>query len=47
MVIAGKSPKKKGRKATAEGAIRGGNGGSGTSEDPITALKNTVCKFFC
>jgi hypothetical protein len=47
MVIAGKSPKKKGRKATAEGAIRGDNGGSGTSEDPITALKNTVCKFFC
>src|SRR5882672_1877547 len=46
MVIADKSPKKKGRKATADAAVPGG-GSSGSSEDPITALKNTVCKLFC
>jgi hypothetical protein len=46
MVIADKSPKKKGRKVTADAAAPGG-GGSGSSDDPITALKNTVCKLFC
>jgi len=46
MVIADKSPKKKGRKVTADAAAPGG-GSSGSSEDPITALKNTVCKLFC
>jgi uncharacterized protein YkwD len=47
MVIADKSPKKKGRKVTADAAAApGGNASSGTS-DPITALKNTVCKIFC
>jgi hypothetical protein len=46
MVIADKSPKKKGRKVTADAAAPGG-GSSANSEDPITALKNTVCKLFC
>jgi hypothetical protein len=46
MVIADKSPKKKGRKVTADATVGGGNGSSGTSDDPITALKNTVCKLF-
>jgi hypothetical protein len=46
MVIADKSPKKKGRKVTADAAAPGG-GSSASSEDPITALKNTVCKLFC
>jgi len=46
MVIADKSPKKKGRKVTADAAVPGG-GSSASSEDPITALKNTVCKLFC
>jgi hypothetical protein len=27
-------------------APRGGSGSSGTSADPITALKTTVCKLF-
>jgi uncharacterized protein YkwD len=47
MVIADKSPKKKGRKITADAAPRGDSGSSAISEDPITALKNTVCKLFC
>src|SRR6185503_13858865 len=47
MVIADKSPKKKGRKVTADAAPQGDSGSSATSEDPITALKNTVCKLFC
>jgi hypothetical protein len=47
MVIADKSPKKKGRKVTADAAVPAGNGSSASSEDPITALKNTVCKLFC
>jgi uncharacterized protein YkwD len=47
MVIADKSPKKKGRKVTADAAAGGGNASSATSEDPLTALKNTVCKLFC
>jgi hypothetical protein len=47
MVIADKSPKKKGRKVTADAAPRSDSGSSATSEDPITALKNTVCKLFC
>ena len=47
MVIADKSPKKKGRKVTADAAAGGGNGSAGMSENPLTALKNTVCKIFC
>ena len=47
MVIADKSPKKKGRKVTADAAAGGGNGGAGMSENPLTTLKNTVCKIFC
>jgi hypothetical protein len=49
MVIADKSPKKKGRKVTADAAAGGGGGGgsAGMSENPLTALKNTVCKIFC
>jgi uncharacterized protein YkwD len=47
MVIADKSPKKKGRKVTADAAAGGGNGGAGISENPLTALKNTVCKYLC
>jgi uncharacterized protein YkwD len=48
MVIADKSPKKKGRKVTADAAAGGGgNGSAGISENPLTALKDTVCKIFC
>jgi uncharacterized protein YkwD len=51
MVIADKSPKKKGRKVTADAAAGGGSGSAsastGSSENPLTALKNTVCKIFC
>jgi len=47
MVIADKSPKKKGRKVTADAAAGGGNGSAGISENPLTALKNTVCKYLC
>src|SRR6188508_118368 len=44
MVIADKSPKKKGGKVTADAAAGGGNSSAGSSENPLTALKNTVCK---
>jgi hypothetical protein len=51
MVIADKSPKKKGRKVTADAAAGGGTGSAsastGSTENPLTALKNTVCKIFC
>jgi hypothetical protein len=48
MVIADKSPKKKGRKVTADAAAGGGgNGSAGISENPLTALKDTVCKILC
>jgi hypothetical protein len=47
MVIADKSPKKKGGKVTADAAAGGGNSSAGSSENPLTALKNTVCKIFC
>jgi uncharacterized protein YkwD len=49
MVIADKSPKKKGGKVTADAAAGGGSGSgsAGSSENPLTALKNTVCKIFC
>ena len=49
MVIADKSPKKKGGKVTADAAAGGGSGSgsAGMSENPLTALKNTVCKYLC
>ena len=47
MVIADKSPKKKGGKVTADAAAGGSNSSAGSSENPLTALKNTVCKIFC
>ena len=47
MVIADKSPKKKGRKVTADAAAGSASASAGTAENPLTALKNTVCKYFC
>jgi Cysteine-rich secretory protein family len=47
MVIADKSPKKRGRKVAAEGEIGGSNGSFGISENPISTVKNFVCKYLC
>jgi len=47
MVIAEKSPKRKDRKATAEGGIRENNGSEVTSENPISTVKNFVCRYLC
>ena len=59
MVIAKKSPRKKAGKVVAEGASRGSSGSvgsagssgpfasSGTSDNPISAVKNFVCKYLC
>jgi len=59
MVIAKKSPRKKAGKVVAEGASWGSSGSvgsagssgpfasSGTSGNPISAVKNFVCKYLC
>ena len=46
MVIAEKSPKKKDGKAAAEGKIPLQHE-SGPAENPISAVKNFVCKYLC
>ena len=47
MVIAEKSPKKKDGKVAAEGGILERRESLGTSENPISAVKNFVCKYLC
>jgi hypothetical protein len=47
MVIAEKSPKRKDRKATAEGGIRENDGSVVTSENPISIVKDFVCRYLC
>jgi hypothetical protein len=47
MVIAEKSPKRKDRKVAAEGEILERRESSGTSENPISTVKNFVCKYLC
>jgi uncharacterized protein YkwD len=47
MVIADKSAAKKGRKVAAEGGAWGSQVSLGTSENPISAVKNFVCKYLC
>jgi hypothetical protein len=46
MVIAEKSPKTKDRKVAEGGSIQRSQS-SQTSEDPISAVKNFVCKYLC
>jgi uncharacterized protein YkwD len=47
MVIAEKAPKKKDRKAEAEGGLLPRRESLAASENPLTTLKNFVCKYFC
>jgi Cysteine-rich secretory protein family len=50
MVIADKTPKKKGSKVADEGGPFGSSGHSGSYAslgNPITAVKNFVCKYLC
>jgi hypothetical protein len=47
MVIAEKSPKRKDGKVAAEGGILERRESLGTSENPISAVKNFVCKYLC
>src|SRR5713226_4115138 len=47
MVIAEKSPKTKDRKVAAEAGILERRESLGTSENPISTLKNFVCKYLC
>jgi uncharacterized protein YkwD len=47
MVIAEKAPKKKDRKVAAEQAVPERHESSASSENPITAVKNFVCKYLC
>jgi hypothetical protein len=47
MVIAEKSPKRKDRKVAAEGGISERRENLQTSENPISAVKNFVCKYLC
>jgi Cysteine-rich secretory protein family len=47
MVIAEKSPKGKDGKVAAEGEILERRESVGTSENPISAVKNFVCKYLC
>jgi hypothetical protein len=47
MVIAEKSPKGKDRKVAAEGGILERRESLGTSENPISTVKNFVCKYLC
>jgi hypothetical protein len=53
MVIADKAPKKKEPKVAAQEKFvqrqegSGGSGSSGSSENPLSMVKNFVCKYFC
>jgi hypothetical protein len=47
MVIAEKAPKKKERKVAAEERILEHHESLGTSENPISIVKNFVCKYLC
>jgi cysteine-rich secretory family protein len=47
MVIAEKSPKRKDRKVAAEGEILERRESLGTSENPISTVKNFVCRYLC
>jgi uncharacterized protein YkwD len=47
MVIAEKAPKKKERKVAAEERILEHHESPGTSENPISIVKNFVCKYLC
>src|SRR5262249_8809577 len=47
MVIAEKSPKKKGRKVAAEGKTLERHDSLASSENPLSAVKNFVCKYLC
>jgi len=47
MVIAQKAPKTKDRKAAAEGASSERRVSWGTSENPLSTLKDFVCKYLC
>jgi hypothetical protein len=49
MVIADKTPKKKekGRKVAEGGGTWGSYSSFGVSENPISAVKNFVCKYLC
>jgi uncharacterized protein YkwD len=47
MVIAEKSPKRKDRKVAAEGGNSERRESLGTSENPISTVKNFVCKYLC
>ena len=47
MVIAEKSPKKKERKAAAQERIVERHESAGNSENPLSTVKNFVCKYLC
>ncbi len=47
MVIAERPPKKKDRKVAAEGGASERNESLASSENPLSALKNFVCKYLC
>src|SRR5215472_14882815 len=47
MVIADKAPKKKGGKVAAEGKSSERHESLASSENPLTAVKNFVCKYLC
>jgi uncharacterized protein YkwD len=47
MVIAEKSPKRKDRKVAAEGGMLERRESLETSENPISTVKNFVCKYLC
>ncbi len=47
MVIAEKAPKKKDRKVAAEGKTPERHESVASSENPLSAIKNFVCKYLC
>jgi hypothetical protein len=47
MVIADKAPKKKGHKAVADGDHPGTFGTFSSLDNPITTVRNFVCKYLC
>jgi uncharacterized protein YkwD len=47
MVIAEKAPKKKDRNVAAEERVVERHESSGSSENPISAVKNFICKYLC
>jgi len=47
MVIAEKAPKKKDRKVAAEGKTSERHESVASSENPLSAIKNFVCKYLC